>query len=1086
MKIFKRLITAICCISLCFAAYAVNSPDGRISVKNTRDGLTLQCGDTPLLNVMCGKVSEIGTSVKNSVGYTMLTGKKKHCTNAYVEQSYRLAQGDTLIVRVYNDGVAWKKTGTTRVQLVKPVHTWLQEWTDCYEGFFPKDRQLSEGMRIGYPALVEYKGGIFGLLTESGISSDEAGVSMHSRGGYVFDLIPDGPENGGWQTFITGTLSDVVESTLVTDNSAPSLLTDVSWIEPGVAAWVYWAYNHGSNDFDIIARYVDLAAELRLPYVLIDAEWDTMKDGKTVEDAVAYALSKGVKPMIWYNSSIGWVDGAPTPKFRLNTPESLEKEFAWCEKIGVKGVKIDFFSGDTNRNMKFMTELLDAAARHGLLVNFHGSPLPRGWQRTYPNFITTESVYGAEWYNNVPTFTDKAAAHNATLPFTRNVIGSMDYTPCAFSDSQHPHITTHAHELALTALYESGIQHLADRPESLLAQPREVRDYFGKLPAAWDETLLLGGYPGEYVIMARRKGADWWISAINGTDRELKNIKVDYSRLVLPASGMEVQIFEDATPGSAAPWHISKSTQLPAAISMQPRGGVVMTVKTGPVVTGDFRDFGLCRPDTVVTLDCGELKTDNRNPLFYADYRDGVEVAFNVRFNTFLTEQAVVCREATPGSKIGTLTVGYDPGSEKIFAEVMQSDGTPCRIVAGPDVTDSRTYAVRVKSLAQPRVGNSNVTSLLTLNVYPADTPADSVLKENNNSATYNGDALPYLPGNWIVGHGYPGGFPNSLQLRKGEVSDLAIKCIGRAHATGSNPLFTDRFTADPAGLVTNGRMYLYVGEDCAAPGGWFSMPHWVAYSTDDMVNWVCHGRVLAAADFPHSNPNGAWAAQVVEKDGKCYFYVTLDDVRNGEHKIDVAVGDSPLGPFRPARQADSPLITDSMTASHRHNADIDPTVLIDDDGSAWIAWGNGDCYLARLKDNMIELDGDIIHLGLRNYSEGPWLFKRDGKYYNVYAADAPGVQPEQMAYSMADNITGPWTYGGLLTGPARYGFTIHPSVNEFNGSWYLFYHDGCYAQDGTAGGDCRRHVCAERLTFNPDGTIAPVTLSHQGIAPEK
>lgn len=574
------IVLSSLCLTAPLSARGLDSPGGTgLSLETSASGLSLQRGDLPLLRILCGQADALGSPVSHTVDYRMVTGKRSHCTNACVEQSYRLAAGDTLTVRLYEDGMAWKKPGVSRVELVNPLHSWLQQWTDCYEGFFPKDRQLSEGMRIGYPALVEYGGGTFGLLTESGITPDEAGTSMHSRGGYVFDLIPDGPESGGWQTFITGSLSDVVESTLVTDNSAPSRLADISWIRPGVASWVYWAYNHGSNDYGIISRYVDLAAELGLPYVLIDAEWDMMKDGRTIGDAVAYALGKGVQPMIWYNSSIGWVDGAPTPKYRLNTPESLEKEFAWCESIGVKGVKIDFFSGDTNRNMKFMAELLDAASRHGLLVNFHGSPLPRGWQRTWPNFITTESVYGAEWYNNVPDFTDKAAAHNATLPFTRNVVGSMDYTPCAFSDSQHPHITTHAHELALTALYESGIQHIADRPESLLAQPREVRDYFGTLPAAWDETLLLGGYPGEYVIMARRKGPDWWIAAINGTDRVMNDVKVDYSRLGLPAIGPEVRIFEDADPGAMDKWRINDTSSLPAAITMQPRGGIVMVVR---------------------------------------------------------------------------------------------------------------------------------------------------------------------------------------------------------------------------------------------------------------------------------------------------------------------------------------------------------------------------------------------------------------------------------------------------------------------------------------------------------------------------
>lgn len=531
-----------------------------------------------MLTLECGKFEVIGKPTMNHVSYDMITGKRRQCNNDYVEYKFLLENNDTLLVRLFNDGVAWKKKGASTIKLIRPEHTWLQEWTDCYEQFFQKDREQVKGQRFGYPMLVEYPDGWFGLLTESGITSDEAGTSMYALGDNRFELKPDGPEDGGWQTFIGGNLADVVESTLVTDNSAPCRLTDTSWIEPGVASWVYWAYNHGSNDYDIIRKYVDMAAELKLLYVLIDAEWDEMKDGKTVEDAVADAVSKGVKPMIWYNSSVGWVNGAPGPKYRLNKPEDLEKEFAWCEKIGVKGVKIDFFSGDTNLNWKFMKKLLEAGARHHLLVNFHGSPLPRGWQRTYPNFITTEAVYGAEWYNNLPVLTDKAAAHNATLPFTRNVIGSMDYTPCAFSDSQHPHITTHGHELALTALFESGIQHLADRPESFLAQPQEVKDYLSELPAAWDETILVDGYPGEYVVMARKKDGRWWISAINGTDSPLRLKDLEYSRLDLGNSGAEIRIFEDAAPGTGNKWKITDTTSLPSEINLLPRGGIIMTV----------------------------------------------------------------------------------------------------------------------------------------------------------------------------------------------------------------------------------------------------------------------------------------------------------------------------------------------------------------------------------------------------------------------------------------------------------------------------------------------------------------------------
>ena len=323
---------------------------------------------------------------------------------------------------------------------------------------------------------------------------------------------------------------------------------------------------------------MDLAVSLKLPYVLIDAEWDEMKDGKTIEDAVAYARSKGVKPLIWYNSSVGWIDGAPTPKFRLNKPEDREKEFAWCERLGVAGVKIDFFSGDTQQNMDYCLDLLACAARHHLLVNFHGATVPRGWQRTWPNLLSTEGVYGAEWYNNTGTFTDRAAAHNATLPFTRNVIGPMDYTPCAFSDSQHPHITTHAHELALTVVFESGLQHLADRPESFLAQPKEVQDFLSRLPAAWDETRLVSGYPADHVVIARRSGDTWYVAGINGCD-EAQTLRLDLS-FIPKKYWKNALLFADSEgTDSATPWNLRPIQQAPAELALKPRGGFIIKLQ---------------------------------------------------------------------------------------------------------------------------------------------------------------------------------------------------------------------------------------------------------------------------------------------------------------------------------------------------------------------------------------------------------------------------------------------------------------------------------------------------------------------------
>lgn len=584
----KKILLSLASL-LTISAYAqTSSPNGKISVdqKNGCIEITYKQGKN-VQTVMAMPIGSDATYTKGKtvkVSYDMTLGKKSHCTNAYNEITYTLNDGKAITVRAYNDGVAWSGLHDYNVNFSSARTNWLLKWTDSYEGFFPRNRETKKDERLAYPALFEYSGNVFALLSESCMKSDNAGTSMYADDNKgIFSLRPDGKENGGWQTLIIGSMADVVESTLITDNSEP-LKTDIYDTpltnQSGVAAWVYWAYNHGSNDFSIIKKYVDMAAELHLPYVLIDAEWDEMdkvasNNGKTIEDAVKYAIDKGIKPIIWYNSSVGWINGAPGPKFRLNKPEDREKEFAWCEKIGVTGVKIDFFSGDTNLNIKYMIELLECAAKHHLLVNFHGATIPRGWQRTYPNLVSTEGVYGAEWYNNVPTFTDKAASHNAMLPFTRNVVGSMDYTPCAFTDSQHPHITSHAHELALTALYESGIQHLADRPESFLSQPSEVKDYLSNLPASWDETIFLSGYPGESVVMARRKGKTWYISGINGED-SAKNLSFNLKRL--NKLGKNIVIYEDSG-DKTSPWKITRPSSVPASIACQARGGFVIVVK---------------------------------------------------------------------------------------------------------------------------------------------------------------------------------------------------------------------------------------------------------------------------------------------------------------------------------------------------------------------------------------------------------------------------------------------------------------------------------------------------------------------------
>ena len=597
-----------CCLTL--SAAAQQSLNGKISITSYNKGLCVNYGQQKVLQIPTlgyeGYPSKVELIDKGTVtdDYRMLSGKRLHCKNQARVYEAKLSDQLRLVLRLYDDGVAFRYewSGLRNQVLPKEQTTylipegtkrWMQQWTEAYESFFPLTTtykvepipsfsgifKSAEGYnnRWGYPVLYEPADGLFVLLSEANIERRQSASCLFNEGEY-FRVVPDkndvrvsGIWRSPWRVAIIGSLGDVVESTLITDVSSPNKLLDTSWIHPRVVSWIYWAYNHGSNDYQIIKKYVDMAVTLKLPYVLIDAEWDEMQDGRTIEEAVAYATSQGVKPLIWYNSSVGWVDGAPGPKYRLNKPEDREREFAWCEKIGVAGVKIDFFSGDNQMNMDYCIDLLECAARHHLLVNFHGATIPRGWQRTYPNLLSTEGVYGAEWYNNVPTFTTQAASHNATLPFTRNVIGPMDYTPCAFSDSQHPHITSKAHELALTVLFESGLQHLADKPESYLAQPQAVQDFFSELPTVWDETRFVGGYPDKGAILARRFGHSWYVAGINGLD-EAQTFSLDLS-FIKPAD--KIQYFADAPDGS---WAITTIESFPTQLTCQPRGGFVFVV----------------------------------------------------------------------------------------------------------------------------------------------------------------------------------------------------------------------------------------------------------------------------------------------------------------------------------------------------------------------------------------------------------------------------------------------------------------------------------------------------------------------------
>ncbi len=559
-------------------------------------GLGLQTSTSNLSNAL--KLVSVGKEIFIAEEYEMLSGKRSHCKNEGTERTFTFQnkKKETLnvVVRVFNDGVAFRydlenKTIDTLLRentsyAIENGRTkWMQRYKNDYEGFFPNTTENVSG-EWSYPALVEKNKSLYVLISEANITRGNAGSRLDNRKIADVYTVKLGQDKlplptfwkSAWRTLIIGSLADVVESTLITDVSEPAKIENTAWIEPGNVAWIYWAYNHSSSDYEKVKSYTDLAAEMGWKYNLIDWKWDQMSNGGNVEDAIKYAQSKGVKPLLWYNSGTGWIgEGAPGPLDRLNTAENRNKEYEWLSKIGVAGVKIDFFDGDAAPMMDYYIDLLEDAAKHKLMVNLHGSTTPRGWSRTYPNLMTMEAVYGAEWYNNNDTLTSRAAIHNVTLPFTRNVIGPMDYTPGTFSDSQHKHITSHGHELALMVAFESAWQHRPDRPSVYRSLPEKVRQVLSELPTVWDDTKLLSGYPGKHIVIARRKGTKWYVAGLNGTDEEL-NLALDLSSL--PGKLVNGYIVKDGNKPDS--FTIEDQLDVKSKLSCLARGGFLAVLET--------------------------------------------------------------------------------------------------------------------------------------------------------------------------------------------------------------------------------------------------------------------------------------------------------------------------------------------------------------------------------------------------------------------------------------------------------------------------------------------------------------------------
>lgn len=566
------------------------------------------------------RVKEVPEIKVISEQFDVPAGKKVF--NAYQAHEWRMVlanrEGKPLevVFRVSDDGVAFRYEipggeGDSVVLLSEatsycfPAETraWLHPHADVKTGWCETQPSYEEyyyaGVPVGtaapqkagwsYPALFQV-GSQWALVTESGVAPPFCGTRLacESAGGAYHIAFPQpgettgagdpvtpttvGPAATPWRIIITGSLSTVVESSLVDALALPSEVEDPSFVRPGISSWSWGLLKDGSVNFDTQKQFIDYSALMGWSYCLVDVNWDHQIGEAKMFELLEYARSKNVGLILWYNSSGPWNSTVYTPKTKLFDRESRLAEFQKLSEWGVKGIKVDFWPGDGPSAIQYYYDLLRDAARYRLMVNFHGTTVPRGWSRTFPHLVSMESVRGFEFITFEQANANKAAEHCAILPFTRNVVGPMDFTPVCFGEI--PRIARHtsnAFELALGVLFQSGIQHIVETPESMQRQPDFVIDYMKNLPAQWEDIRLIDGFPGKYVVLARKSAGKWFLAGINAT-REPLTLTLDLS--VIGGGDFTEMITDGATPREFARMPF-QSENGKVTLTIAPLGGMV-------------------------------------------------------------------------------------------------------------------------------------------------------------------------------------------------------------------------------------------------------------------------------------------------------------------------------------------------------------------------------------------------------------------------------------------------------------------------------------------------------------------------------
>ncbi|WP_255297424.1 glycoside hydrolase family 97 protein [Anaerophaga thermohalophila] len=507
--------------------------------------------------------------------------------------------GDTRVCVVEKETTGYRFPDNTKSFLspmMRPMEGFARtspSYESGYETDVPIDSNLSNEGYV-FPGLFRVDDNGWVLLSETGVRSlyCASHLSKYNNGLFSVDY-PNPAQNNGfgssgaqlglpgvtpWRTITVGkTLQPIVETTIPWDVVDP-LYEPSRDYHFGRSTWSWIIWQDNSMNYSDQVKYIDLAAAMDFEYILIDAWWDTNIGYERMEELINYAAGKDVGVFLWYNSNGSANDAFQTPLNKMNTSIARKKEMKWLKEVGVKGLKVDFLGGDKQETMRLYENILSDANDYGLMVNFHGATLPRGWERMFPNFIGCEAVLASEMLVFVQDVREKEAVYAALHPFIRNSVASMEFGGVILNKylnkgnkEGQKRLTTDVFQLATGVLFQNPVQFFALTPNNLTDVPAFELEFLRNIPTTWDETRFIDGYPGKYSVLARRKGLQWYIAGVNA-EEEAKKLSLKLPTL----AGQKVTLYNDKRDGTP----YMETAEIPENgvmnITVQPNGGFVL------------------------------------------------------------------------------------------------------------------------------------------------------------------------------------------------------------------------------------------------------------------------------------------------------------------------------------------------------------------------------------------------------------------------------------------------------------------------------------------------------------------------------